>query len=189
MQDARLCLVQSLASCVFLPAMILTRNSIFDLTNLPDENLITEVMYSHKKLQCQQISFVFCFFFTKNRFIYTHTKLAAIDSILEHYPGKVSSGLFNKNCYNLQLVSIRHTSHKELISTLRSSHAGYSLSASHQIMTHTMPVIYKKLLAVEKWDEWDVGVLTQRTRFSFLLCNRSPAFCTSKGASVFLQPM
>lgn len=48
-----------LASCVFLPTMFLTRNSIFDPKNLPDENLITEAMYSHKKLHCQQISIVF----------------------------------------------------------------------------------------------------------------------------------
>lgn len=59
MREARLCSVQGLASCVFLPAMILTRNSIFDLKNLPDENLITKVMYSHKKLQRQQISIFF----------------------------------------------------------------------------------------------------------------------------------
>ena len=92
MQEARLCSVQSLASCVFLLAMILTRNSIFDLKNLPDENLITKVMSSHKKLQCQQISI----FSMKNCFIYTHKKLAPIDSMLEHYPGKISSVLFNK---------------------------------------------------------------------------------------------
>lgn len=76
--------------------MILTRNSIFDLKNLPDENLITKVMYSHKKLQCQQIS-IFFFFLMKNCFIHIHKKLAPIDSMLEHYPGKISSVLFNQN--------------------------------------------------------------------------------------------
>lgn len=74
--------------------MISTRNSIFDLKNLPDENLITKVMYSHKKLQCQQISI----FLMKNFYshTHTHTQLAPIDSMLEHYPGKISSVLFNK---------------------------------------------------------------------------------------------
>lgn len=84
--------VQSPASCVFLPTTILTRNSIFDLKNLPDENLITKVMYSHKKLQCQQISI----FLMKNCFSHTHKKLAPIDSMLERYPGKISSVLFNE---------------------------------------------------------------------------------------------
>lgn len=43
-----------------------------------------------------------------------------------------------------------------------------------------MPVIYKRLLAVGKWNEWDMGVLTQRTRFPFLLWHKLPAFCTAK---------
>lgn len=58
-QEAWLGSVQSPASCVFLSATILIRNSIFDLKNLPDENLIMKVIYSHKKLQCQQTSIFF----------------------------------------------------------------------------------------------------------------------------------
>lgn len=120
MQEVWLCSVESLASCVFLPAMILTRNSIFDLKNLPDENLIINVMYSHKKLQCQQISI----FFLKNCFIHTHKNLAPTDSMLEHYPGKNSVDLFNKNDYGLQLASIRHTSCKELTPVMKPSYTG-----------------------------------------------------------------
>lgn len=41
-------------------------------------------------------------------------------------------------------------------------------------------MIYKRFLAVEKWDESITGVLNQITRFSFLWCNKLLAFCRAK---------
>lgn len=63
-------------------------------------------------------------FFLKNCFIHTHKNLAPTGSMLEHYPGKNSVDLFNKNDYGSQLTSTRHTSFKELTLVLKSFRTG-----------------------------------------------------------------